>query len=140
VRRGENNTKKQTKEAMKTNETEVKEIEINGILYVQKSLAKQTEPLSDAVIVRCESAGAFFGYIKNLNLPNGVAELTNARRLWYWSGAASLSQLAVEGTKKPNECKFPVAVQSIMLSKVIEVIPCTAEAAKSITGVSIWKQ
>ena len=125
---------------MNTNEIEVKEIEINGVAYVPKSLAQPLQPLSDAVIVRCETAGVFFGYLKNCNMPQGVAELTNARRLWYWSGAASLSQLAVDGTKKPSECKFPVSVQSITLAKVIEIIPCTAEAVKSITGVPVWKQ
>lgn len=125
---------------MNTNEIEVKEININGVEYVPKSLAQPLQPLSDAVIVRCETAGVFFGYLKNCNMPQGIAELTNARRLWYWSGAASLSQLAVDGTKKPSECKFPVSVQSITLAKVIEIIPCTAESAKSITGVPVWKQ
>ena len=66
--------------------------------------------------------------------------LKNARRLWYWAGAASLSQLAMEGTKKPDECKFPCAVLSISLAQVIEIIPCTAKALDSINGVPIWKQ
>lgn len=125
---------------MNAKEIEVKEIEINGVAYVPKSLAQTLQPLSDAVIVRCETAGVFFGYLKNCNMSSGVADLANARRLWYWSGASSLSQLAVDGTKRPSECKFPVAVQSITLAKVIEIIPCTAESAKSINGVPVWKQ
>ena len=134
------NAHQTNKTQMNTKEIEMKEIEINGVAYVPKSLAQPLQPLSDAVIVRCETAGVFFGYLKNCNMPQGVVELTNARRLWYWSGAASLSQLAVDGTKKPSDCKFPVAVQSITLAKVIEIIPCTAESAKSITGVPVWKQ
>ena len=60
------------------------------------------------VIIRTRSAGVFAGVLKKYE--KQTATLTNARRLWYWSGAASLSQLSVDGVSKPNECKFPVAV------------------------------
>ena len=63
------------------------------------------------VIVRTYSAGVFAGTMESRNGQEVV--LTNARRLWYWSGAASLSQLAVSGTSKPSECKFPVAVPRV---------------------------
>jgi len=66
--------------------------------------------------------------------------LKNARRLWYWSGAASLSQLAVEGVKKPAECKFPVEVPTVLLMQAIEIIPASIAARKSIAGVPVWKQ
>lgn len=91
-------------------------------------------------IVRTHSAGVWFGNIKSLN--GTVAIITNARRLWYWSGAASLSQLAVEGTKKPNECKFTVTItdeDGVYLPQVIEVLPCTNEAVENIQSVKIWK-
>ena len=48
------------------------------------------------VIVRTYSAGVFAGNLKSRD--GKEVTLTNARRLWYWSGAASLSQLAVAGT------------------------------------------
>jgi len=77
------------------------------------------------------------GDVKSLN--GKEATLTNARRIWYWSGAASLSQLATEGTSNPKGCKFPCEVPEIYLSEVIEVIPMTDKAIKSIAEVSIWK-
>ncbi len=64
--------------------------------------------------------------------------MTNARRLWYWSGAASLSELAVGGTKRPGDCKFPVAVPSIVLTEAIEIISVTDEARNSIESVPTW--
>ena len=64
--------------------------------------------------------------------------MTNARRLWYWSGAASLSELAVRGTKRPKDCKFPVAVPSIVLTEAIEIISVTDEARNSIESVPTW--
>ena len=88
------------------------------------------------VIVRTLSAGVFAGYLETRN--GSEVELTNARRLWFWSGAASLSQLAMTGTSKPNECKFPTPVAAVLLLGVIEIIDVTEEAKKSIEGVKVW--
>lgn len=88
-------------------------------------------------IVRTQSAGVFAGYIVSRDGQEVVME--NARRIWYWSGAASLSQLAMEGTKNPTECKFPCEVNRIELLQVIEILDCTEEAEKSIKGVPIWE-
>ena len=90
------------------------------------------------VIVRTYSAGVFAGYIKNRKGMEVV--MTNARRLWYWDGAASLSQLAMEGVKAPENCKFPCELPEITLTQVIEIIPTTKSAEKSIKGVPIWKR
>ena len=89
------------------------------------------------VIVRTYTASVFAGTLKKRN--GKEVELTNARRLWYWQGAASLSQLAVNGTSKPNQCKFPVSVPSVTLTEAIEILDVTPEARKSIESVPIWK-
>ncbi|MCM1216548.1 MAG: hypothetical protein NC548_18745 [Lachnospiraceae bacterium] len=65
--------------------------------------------------------------------------MTNCRRLWYWEGAASLSQLATEGTSKPKDCKFTVIVEEMTIFGVIEIIPCTEQAIQSIDNVAVWK-
>ncbi len=91
-------------------------------------------------IIRTYSAGVWFGNIKQLN-ENSVI-LINARRLWYWGGAASLSQLAVEGTKIPSDCKFTVTItdeEGVYLPQIIEVLPCTNEAVENINSVKEWK-
>ena len=89
-------------------------------------------------IVRTYSAGVFAGNLESRIGKEAV--LTDARRIWYWAGAASLSQLAMEGTKKPNECKFPVAVKRVTLIEAIEILECTTQAEKSIKSVPIWSQ
>jgi hypothetical protein len=88
-------------------------------------------------IVRTYSAGVFAGVVKSRDGKEAVLE--NARRIWYWSGAASLSQLAVDGTSNPNGCKFPAEVEEVLLTEVIEIIPCTEKAKVSIKGVKKWK-
>ncbi len=87
-------------------------------------------------IVRTYSAGVFAGYLESRDGKEVI--LNQARRIWYWEGAASLSQLAMEGTKKPDKCKFPCAVNQVLLTEVIEIIPCTDIAINSIKKVPIW--
>ena len=106
---------------------------IGGIEYVPKD----SEIYEDYVIVRTYSAGVFMGHLHSRNGQEVV--LHDASRLWYWSGAASLSQMAVEGVSNPSACKFPVAVPEVTLLQVIEIIPCSKKAVKSIKGVPIWK-
>jgi len=86
--------------------------------------------------VRTYSAGVFAGELVERN--GKEVRLKNARRLWYWSGAASLSQLATEGTSKPNDCKFPCEVSEVILLESIEILPVTELAKKSIKSVKIW--
>lgn len=89
-------------------------------------------------IVRAYGAGVFYGEIKSRKGQEVV--MKNARRIWYWSGAASLSQLAVDGTKDPGNCKFPVAVPEITLTQVIEILSTTAAAQKSLEAVKVWQR
>lgn len=93
--------------------------------------------MSEYKIVRTFSAGVFFGKIESRNGKEVV--LRDARRLWYWDGAASLSQLAMEGVKKPENCKFPCAVNRVELLEVIEILDTTEECKKSIDSVKIWE-
>lgn len=87
-------------------------------------------------IVRTYSAGVFLGTIKERNGKEVL--LTNARRIWYWDGAATLSQLANEGTKKPENCKFPAPVAEVLLTEAIEIISATEAAIASIAAVPEW--
>lgn len=89
-------------------------------------------------IVRADRAGVFFGHIKER--VGSEVTMTNVRRLWYWSGACSLSQLAVDGVKNPGECKFTVIVPEMTILGVIEIIPANEAAVKSIEAVQTWKR
>ena len=94
--------------------------------------------INKKVIIRGDRSGVEFG---TLVAKNGrEVTLHNARRLWYWDGAASLSQLAKDGTKCPSNCKFTVTVDSITILDAIEIIPCTDKAIKSIERVREWRR
>lgn len=118
------------------------EITINGVVYVPKDSISAYVPAPqldgmEYCMVRTYSAGVFAGYIESRNGKEAV--LRNARRIWYWDGAASLSQLATDGTSKPENCKFPCAVDKVTLTEVIEIIPITEKAKKSIDEVKVWE-
>jgi hypothetical protein len=87
-------------------------------------------------MVRTYNAGVFYGILKSRKGKEVV--LADARRVYYWSGAATLSQLATDGTADPVNCKFPCAVAEIMLTEAIEIIPMTPKATASLDGVKIW--
>lgn len=88
------------------------------------------------VMVRTNSAGVFAGVLKSRKGSEIV--LQNARRIYYWTGAATLSQLSQEGTSSPETCKFPAAVPEVTLLGVIEIIPMSKKAVDSIASVKIW--
>lgn len=94
--------------------------------------------LGKKVIVRSDKAGVFFGTL--VCKDGSEVELKDCRRLWYWDGAASISQLAVDGTKAPFNCKFTQTVSQIIILGVIEIIPCSDKSIKSISGVDEWKR
>ena len=92
------------------------------------------------VIVRCNRAGVFFGTLKEFDHNTREATLIDCRNIWYWNGAASIHQLAIDGVANPKDCKFTVVVPEMSVMEVIEIIPCTDKAIKSIEEVAIWKR
>jgi hypothetical protein len=112
------------------------ELIINGEVYIKKEAYDNKK----YVVVRSHLAGCFAGYLESYESNSTTINLTNARRLWYWEGASSLSQLAMEGVKKPQKCKFPCAVDEIKLTGVIEIINTTEKAKICIESVPIWAQ
>jgi hypothetical protein len=93
------------------------------------------------VIVRTYAMGVFAGTLADESTET-VKILTNARRIWKWAGAASLSQLAMEGTSKPDECKFPQEVDRVELTSPqgFEILDVTDKARESINEVKIWRE
>lgn len=127
---------------MRKGDKNMKEIEINGEKYIKVSEIKNYEKATEVdgmkyCIVRTYSAGVFAGYIESRNGKEVV--IRKVRRIWYWDGANSLSQLAKDGTCKPENCKFAVEVDKIEVMEAIEIIECTKKAQENIQGVKEWK-
>ena len=91
-------------------------------------------------ILRSPEAGVFYGEMPNEIDSTRIVKMTNVRQIWYWEGAATLMQLAKEGTTKPEQCKFTVYVDEIVICNVSEIIPCTEEAMAIIDSVEPWRE
>lgn len=96
--------------------------------------------IGSKVIVRCNSAGVFYGTLKEYDPATREATIENCRNLWYWDGAASLMQLSSEGVTNPGACKFTVTVPVLSVMEVIQIIPCLEAAIKSIEEVQTWRR
>ena len=92
--------------------------------------------LSDMVLVRTFSAGVHFGFLKERK--GKEVTLVNARRLWEWSGACSLSQVAVDGVETNSKITVPVGM--ICLTEAIEIISMSPKAVKQMTEMKAWKK
>lgn len=88
-------------------------------------------------IIRTYNSGVHFGKVKALD--KQTALITDCRRIWYWAGAFTLSALAENGTKKPENCKFSCFVSEILLTDVLEIIPCRMATANQIREIKAYE-
>ena len=113
---------------------EKKEIIVDGIIYVPK--VSETISVNKGLqycIIRTYSAGVWAGWI-NTQCKDMVQEVFEARRLWRFWSEFTLSALAVDGMKKgkEKENKYAMAVEKVILTQIIEIIPCSEKAMNQI--------
>ena len=116
------------------------EITINGLVYVPKGTETAARVSPDGlkmVMIRSGQSGVHFGWLKSHE--NGTVELIDSRRVWYWAGAASLSQLAMEGSSKLDECKIAMELPEITVLGVCEIIPMWNAAFVNLGKAKPWK-
>lgn len=97
------------------------------------------ELVKKPVMIRTYSAGVHYGTLDKYETDGSEysVKLTNSTRVYSWTGANSLSQLALEGSKK-TDSKLSVKVPSIYL-KAIEVIEMTPTAVENLDSIPTWK-
>ena len=120
----------------------ITKITINGESYVREadlasSPSMNTEGMP-CVIVSCGASGGgiHFGFLKSKS--GNEVTLLDSRRIQYWNGAASISEMAVRGVSKPNDCRFAPIVPEITLIGVVEIIPTSTKAWNNLRSVPIW--
>lgn len=98
---------------------------------------KKTGKKLPYVIVRCYGAGVHAGEL--VRIDGDHVELRHSRRIWKWSGAASLSELAVYGAKNVSECRFAVVVDRALLLSAKEILYCQAAGETMIRSCPEWR-
>lgn len=91
-------------------------------------------------IVRCYGAGVFFGEVREvISDADGLnVRLANARKVWYWDGAAAVEQLSQDGCN--DRSKLTVAVPELVVANAIQVIPCTEKAIANLEAQREWRR
>jgi hypothetical protein len=115
-------------------------ITINGVDYAPVGSNKVSiAPAVDGMefcVIRTKNAGVHVGYVSDRS--GMEVTLLNSRRLWYWEGAMTLSEVAITGITKPDACKVACVVPKIYLTEVIEIIPCSVDAKYIIDIIKVW--
>jgi len=101
-------------------------------IEVQPASSGISTMIGQKAIVRTYSAGVWFGVIQEKS--GGEVIVSNARRLWFWKAAKSisLSAVALYGVDT-DKSKITPPVNAVWL-EAIEIIPCTDTAIASIEG------
>jgi len=110
-------------------------------MATKKKATKKPAKKREYVIVRCTQGGVHAGYLEKQTRDHVF--LVGARRIWYWSGAASLSEIAVYGLnpEKSSASKIAAKVRRVQLrqSDCCEILACEPEGQHSIEGVATWR-
>lgn len=85
-------------------------------------------------IIRCDRSGVFFGTLTSLQ--GQTAELTNVRKIWYWEGANAVEQISTDGVE--TNSKLTVTVNSMVVTDVVQVLPCTDKAIFNLESIKEW--
>ena len=80
--------------------------------------------IGEFCILRTYSAGVHTGIVKSLSKDCKLVTLTNARRIHRWKGANTLNEIANKGCDL-DYTRISEPVPEIMLTEVIEIIPCS---------------
>lgn len=94
--------------------------------------------LNKKCIFRGDRSGVFFGTL--VAKEGQEVTIGNCRRIWYWDGANSISEIAKVGTTRPDNCRITVEVKELIITDCIEIIPCTEQAIKVLERVPEWKR
>lgn len=109
---------------------------------MKKKIVKKKDSIKNLIgkvcLLRTYSAGVHYGTL--IEKDGQDCLLKDARRIYYWSGACSLSQIAMEGSNDINNCKIAMEVDTICLSQVIEIIPMRKEAIRNLDMGAVWKK
>ena len=95
-----------------------------------------TELLNKRVIARIERAGVFHGTLDYID--SDIVRLKDARRIYYWRGALSVTDIAAKGITD-GKVTIPVATVEFLSDKIVELNECSEEASKSIEAIKPWK-
>lgn len=98
---------------------------VNMFSNQSTTLSSESALIDQHVVVRTYSAGVHIGTLIRKDGENVL--LKDARRLWKWAGAFTLSEVSQTGVQKSGS-RIACVVPLIELTNVNEIIPTTEKA------------
>ena len=92
--------------------------------------------INKKVIIRSNNAGVFFGTLSAVH--GNSVELLNMRRIHYWSGANSITDIALGGIQNKESSRVTDFIEKAIISEVIEIIICTQRSIKDLEEFPVW--
>lgn len=92
------------------------------------------EYIGKKVLIRANGAGVYFGTLERME--GDQVKVANVRNIWRWTGASCLSQIANEGV---TGNKIGPVVSSMVINKVLQVMPLTDAAIANLENQPEWK-
>ena len=128
---------------MNINEINIKEMtigqakELEAMFAIQLQSASLNSMIGKRVIIRTYSAGVWFGTLSEKS--GNEVIISNARRMWRWFAAESisLSAVALHGIKEDKSLIAEAVPQAWL--EAVEIIPCSKKSADQIAGAQIAK-
>lgn len=96
-----------------------------------------TSLIGKKIIARIERAGVFHGTLAAKDAE--ITTMTDVRRIYYWEGALSVTDMSVTGVNASSKITLPAKRVVFQTARVIELVECTDEANKSIESIKPWK-
>lgn len=92
--------------------------------------------LNNYCVVRGDKSGVFFGVVKSID--GQMVEMKKVRKLHYWDGAFAVEGLAENGVTKPQNCRFTVVVDNLIITDAIQILLCSEKSIDSLSKVAVW--
>lgn len=89
------------------------------------------------VIIRAPDSGVHFGILKEVDLHNICVLLENSRRIYYWEGAFTLTELSENGIL--DSSKLSIEKPLLLVLGVIEIIPCSEKAIEILKNIKSFQ-
>lgn len=108
-------------------------------MATKKQGARQAITLAGKIVlVRDHRAGVIVGTLVSFDPATKTAHLKDARKVWYWSGAAAVEGIAVRGLSHTNSKVGPAVATSVCLD-VVQLLECAKAGADSVMTAPEWK-
>lgn len=90
------------------------------------------------VLVRDHRAGVHVGTFHEFDAAAKTCVLKDARKVWYWSGAASVHGIAANGLDH-EESKIAPKVATVISTDVVEIVECSDKGYDSVLNAPVWE-